>query len=1430
MRKKHLLFLLPFLMLVLASASLPTVRVGIYHNPPLAFIDNNQPSGFIVDVLERIAEEEGWQLEYHLCEWEACLQALQNDEIDLLAPIAYSDERSQFLGFSEETLLTNWGRVYAQNGTKNLSVFDLEDNAIGLLRGDIHTTAFLELVDDFGVEIEPVYFDDYNDVLRAIEGKQVYAGVLNHIFAMQHLANASVAETSIVFNPVEVRFATAKGENTALLAMLDKNLDTLKRDENSLYYEAMGEWLAVDYSASPVTATWVWWVLGGALLSTLLVLGINHYLRKEVKKRTYDAEQSRTELALIMDRIPEMISFLDNELNYIYADEGYANWYGFQKEELVGKHVKDILPPKNYEKVRPKLLEVVSTGKEIHYSHQILRRDGKKVDVSISYIPKKDAQGNVEAFFATVRDITVEKQAERALIESEAKYRQVVDNALVGITIVQEGKVVFLNQGILNLFNYKSFKELIGQAISDMIAPQDEVRILAELNFVLEGKESNALHIFRALRQDGNVFDAEAIFQFIQYNGKPAVQMMVNNISSRVRAEARFRRLSESSYEAIFISERGVCLEQNITAEKMFGYSDKEAAGRMGTDWIAPEDRDLVLHHMLSGHEEPYRVHALRKDGTTFPAELRGRMMEYDGRKVRVTALRDISYQIHIEEELRASKERFEAIIAKMPIPIGVVGVKEEPDTYNERFTEVFGYKSEDVVDWWQTVYPDAEYRAKVRRSWDAAVAQTRESGKPFETQTRNMVRKDGETRIVEFDIVPLDEFSIIVLNDVTEAVLAEQVMNLRAALAEYSLTHSLEEFLRQTLDEAEVLTDSKIGFYHFVDANHEEISLQQWSSRTVSEYCNVPDLARHYPVSQAGVWAECLKTGKPSIHNDYAALENKQGLPKGHAELVRELVVPVIRGGQVVAILGLGNKPTEYTQQDVALVSQIADICWEISERKYVEEALSESESLLNETQKLARLGSYRFYIHEERWNSNHVLDDIFGINESYNRSTEGWLGLIHSDDRDMMQEYLIEEVLSAKSVFNKHYRIVRENTQETRWVHGLGKLEYDTEGNLVSMVGTIQDVTDRVMAERELQASEQRLRTLINATPDIICFKDGKGRWLMANEADLKLFELSDVDYVGKTDRELAEYSNFYRDAFLAFEDSDELAWQAGRLSRGNEVFSTPELGDKVYDVIKVPLFQKNGAREALVVLGRDITQQVEFQQELQYHVRQLEIVNAISTALSTSLELDDLLKTILQQVVQVVECDSASIFLVQEDQRLRIVYAVGAAEDAIGSSFDLSETLMKKIDPAQKILVMDDAQNDPDYTHWDGEILIRGWMGLSLYARGILVGYLTFDSRQPAAFGASNASLAIAFAPQIAQALYNAQLHKRVIADANELEGRVQKRTEELQRFVDLTTGREIRMIELKDVIRKLRRQLVLAGQIPNAGDDVDVNIAE
>ncbi len=148
-----------------------------------------------------------------------------------------------------------------------------------------------------------------------------------------------------------------------------------------------------------------------------------------------------------------------------------------------------------------------------------------------------------------------------------------------------------------------------------------------------------------------------------------------------------------------------------------------------------------------------------------------------------------------------------------------------------------------------------------------------------------------------------------------------------------------------------------------------------------------------------------------------------------------------------------------------------------------------------------------------------------------------------------------------------------------------------------LVVALGVILALAVSMWRQRRVEAAlahrEEQLTTLIDAMPDIVCFKDGQGRWQLANAFDLKLFGLEQVDYRGKTDRELARYQDFYREAFLGCEVSDEAAWQARQMVRAEEAIPMPGAPVKIFDIIKVPLFHPDGSRKGLVVVGRDITE---------------------------------------------------------------------------------------------------------------------------------------------------------------------------------------------------------------------------------------------
>lgn len=162
------------------------------------------------------------------------------------------------------------------------------------------------------------------------------------------------------------------------------------------------------------------------------------------------------------------------------------------------------------------------------------------------------------------------------------------------------------------------------------------------------------------------------------------------------------------------------------------------------------------------------------------------------------------------------------------------------------------------------------------------------------------------------------------------------------------------------------------------------------------------------------------------------------------------------------------------------------------------------------------------------------------------------------------------------------------------------------ELEKNRLASLNLLEDLRkemdDRVQTESLLNQSEERLLTLIKVMPDIVCFKDSEGRWMVANEFMLNLFDLKGVNFQGKRDSEQAAHNLFYYDTFLNCEKTDEIAWANGVPTRIEEIIPRPGDTPLIFDTIKVPRFDSEGKRTGLVVVGRDITERKIVEKELQ------------------------------------------------------------------------------------------------------------------------------------------------------------------------------------------------------------------------------------
>ncbi|MEI7848751.1 MAG: PAS domain S-box protein [Chloroflexota bacterium] len=321
-------------------------------------------------------------------------------------------------------------------------------------------------------------------------------------------------------------------------------------------------------------------------------------------------------------------------------------------------------------------------------------------------------------------------------------------------------------------------------------------------------------------------------------------------------------------------------------------------------------------------------------------------------------------------------------------------------------------------------------------------------------------------------------------LVDISARKLSEQVSRARLKLLELSDKHSLEHLLQATLDEAEAMTGSQIGFYHFVEEDQNTLSLQTWSTRTLAQYCHAEGQGSHYPVDKAGVWVDCIKQRAPVIHNHYETLQHRQGLPVGHASLERELVVPVMRGDKVVSLLGMGNKLSDYSAQDVDVVSHLADLAWDITQRKRAELSLQKSETLLNETQSIAKVGGWEFSLTSNRITWTREVYQIYGLTLDFDPNNwDAQLSFYREADREILSQAYGNAIGNGQA-FDLELGLINNLKQEL-WVRTLASPVIEN-GKVVKVNGTIVDVSELKKAQAALALSEEQLRLSMEASND--------------------------------------------------------------------------------------------------------------------------------------------------------------------------------------------------------------------------------------------------------------------------------------------------------------------------------------------------------
>ncbi len=281
-----------------------------------------------------------------------------------------------------------------------------------------------------------------------------------------------------------------------------------------------------------------------------------------------------------------------------------------------------------------------------------------------------------------------------------------------------------------------------------------------------------------------------------------------------------------------------------------------------------------------------------------------------------------------------ASEGKFHTLFDSITDAICIYDLERRFIQVNHAICERLGYSREELLQ----MRTDDIYTPGNAAQLPERIKVLQERGKlVFETA---YVCKDSTVIPVESNVRLIDYAGqpaiLCVARDITERKRQEEQ---RAALLElYTSAETLDEktLLQQGLDTVQHLTGSRIGFLHFVSEDQNEIGVAAWSSDTLAHYCHAP-FDSHYPVSAAGIWADCIRLKQHVIVNDYATASGKKGLPEGHAHLQRFISMPVFDGARVRMLVGVGNAGKDYDEHDAETVKLFGYGLYRIVQRKRV-------------------------------------------------------------------------------------------------------------------------------------------------------------------------------------------------------------------------------------------------------------------------------------------------------------------------------------------------------------------------------------------------------------------------------------------------------------------------------------------------------------
>jgi two-component system cell cycle sensor histidine kinase/response regulator CckA len=507
--------------------------------------------------------------------------------------------------------------------------------------------------------------------------------------------------------------------------------------------------------------------------------------------------KERDFIATVLDTVGALIVVLDAQGRIVRFNRACEQTTGYTFAEAKGQCFWDLLLlPEEVPGVKAVFARLCAGDFPIRHENYWRTKDGRRRRLAWSNTVLTGEGEKVEFVIGTAQDITERRQAEKAVRETEERYKALFERSRDGVFLHDlEGRFIDANPAALAMFGY-SIEEIPSLNFSHLLSSQDQLpRALAALKELVEsdGQRGLGLTEFQAKREDGQYVTVETASCLVYREGRPfAVQGIVRDVTERKRAaealresEDRYRRLIECSPDTIYVQCEGRVAYINSAGLRLFGATQPEQIiGKPMLELIHPNWRDLVAERMRTLREDQGPVPTiaeqyLRLDGTAIDVEVAVTRFALNGKPAVLVIARDITQRKEGEKALRESEEKFRRIVNTAYEGIWIMDGELRTTFANARLAEMLGYQPGEMLGqtWESFLYeedlPDHQRRFRNRRQGLS------------EQYERRFRRKDGQIQWAIVSVAPLLDTegrfsgSFAMLTDMTEQKRVEEELRL---------------------------------------------------------------------------------------------------------------------------------------------------------------------------------------------------------------------------------------------------------------------------------------------------------------------------------------------------------------------------------------------------------------------------------------------------------------------------------------------------------------------------------------------------------------------------------------------------------------------------------------------------------------------------